>query len=427
MQYKAADYNDEINIKGKNLTNDLEMEDLNRENILRAIENDELEALTTMLKNPSVASLNFEGDGIGNEGVKVLAEALQSNSTITNLDLYDSNISDEGAVALAKVLQSNSTITNLELGSNKIGTEGAKAIAEALKSNSALTKLGIEYNEICAEGAAALADALQSNSTITNIELGSNNIGIKGANVLAVSLKTNYIITHFSMDFNGVEGSIKDSSLDSIDHGKALIAKLTSFLQYPSIDSLDQDKSLITKLTNLLECLVEKSIEASIDRNKSLVTKLANFLVDEFTNEANTFNTLGDPKKMQDYHAKLKFYQAVNKELLRASVQSAYELKGNKNHSFATLSHNVDSYINDNYFELRSVHKNSCNKEVAISALPKFISHHIFSFLGSRSLWEGVVLEDEQISGTHEASENPYDVQTNPEQPVLGESAEITL
>ena len=55
----------------------------------------------------SITSLRLYGPDIGDEGVKVLAEALITNSTLKELHLSNNNIGDEGAAALAEAAIKN--------------------------------------------------------------------------------------------------------------------------------------------------------------------------------------------------------------------------------------------------------------------------------------------------------------------------------
>eukprot|EP00191_Tetraselmis_sp_GSL018_P010024 CAMPEP_0177617222 /NCGR_PEP_ID=MMETSP0419_2-20121207/24730_1 /TAXON_ID=582737 /ORGANISM="Tetraselmis sp., Strain GSL018" /LENGTH=94 /DNA_ID=CAMNT_0019115645 /DNA_START=504 /DNA_END=784 /DNA_ORIENTATION=+ len=79
--------------------------------------------------DPTLTQLEFTSyNGIGDEGAKVLAEAL-NNGALTELSLRGNGIGDEGAKALAAALWQNPALTELRLWGNIIGDEGAKALA----------------------------------------------------------------------------------------------------------------------------------------------------------------------------------------------------------------------------------------------------------------------------------------------------------
>lgn len=52
---------------------------------------------------------------IGEDGCKVIAKSLETNSCLTSLDLYRNEIKDEGCIALAYSLQKNTTLIKLSL------------------------------------------------------------------------------------------------------------------------------------------------------------------------------------------------------------------------------------------------------------------------------------------------------------------------
>ena len=76
----------------------------------------------------------------GEEGSKIIAEALKENHTITYLYFgHDITAKSVGTKAFFKTLKVNKTITELSLMLSRIGAEEAKALAEALKVNKTLT------------------------------------------------------------------------------------------------------------------------------------------------------------------------------------------------------------------------------------------------------------------------------------------------
>ena len=164
-----------------------------RDTIIRVAQND-----------PSLTSLNLVNNGIGAEGAKALATALETNTSLTSLNLLNNRIGDEGANALAAALKTNTSLTSLNLGDNRIGDDGANALATALKTNTSLTSLNLRGNRIGAEGAKALATALETNTWLTSLNLQFNDIGDDGAKALAAALKTNTSLTSLELFRNGI-------------------------------------------------------------------------------------------------------------------------------------------------------------------------------------------------------------------------------
>ncbi len=71
----------------------------------------------------TITKLNLEWNGIGDEGAKHLADALENNKVIH---------CTFSSISFHPQLQ---TITKLDLDSNKIGSEGVKHLAEAIRKN----------------------------------------------------------------------------------------------------------------------------------------------------------------------------------------------------------------------------------------------------------------------------------------------------
>ncbi|KAF9910217.1 hypothetical protein BX616_010922, partial [Lobosporangium transversale] len=128
----------------------------------RRIEPSELRVLVNALKTDTVlTTLDMRNSSIGNEGALALSEALKSNTNLTTLNLSSNSMGKEGAFALSEALMTNTTLTILHLSSNAIGEEGAHSLSEALKTNVTLTFLNLHYNSIGNGGALALSEALK--------------------------------------------------------------------------------------------------------------------------------------------------------------------------------------------------------------------------------------------------------------------------
>ena len=66
---------------------------------------------------------------------------MQTNTSLAKFCLNGNDIGDEGAKALANALQTNASLTRLDLGRNDIGDEGEKALANALQHNFFMTEM----------------------------------------------------------------------------------------------------------------------------------------------------------------------------------------------------------------------------------------------------------------------------------------------
>ena len=169
-------------------------------------------ALAEALKvNGSLKSLNLAANDIGLTGFAAIAKALAVNGSLTCLYLGGNNLGDAGAAAIADGLRVSGTLTELSFyGNGNIGEPGATAVAEALRINGSLTTLDLGDNNLGDAGAAAIADALRVSSSLKSLQIMWNKIGPKGGAAVAEALKTNGSLTMLSLDGNeiGPEGGV---------------------------------------------------------------------------------------------------------------------------------------------------------------------------------------------------------------------------
>jgi Ran GTPase-activating protein (RanGAP) involved in mRNA processing and transport len=107
---------------------------------------------------------------VGDEGVKVLADALSTNQCLEILSLGYNEISDEGVIAIAVALRVNNTLKNLTLDVNYIGDKGAISIAFSLKLNHSLKYLNLQHNsEITQQTMQYIASIMSNNAEIKKV------------------------------------------------------------------------------------------------------------------------------------------------------------------------------------------------------------------------------------------------------------------
>ena len=207
-------------------------------------------------KNQTLKYLDLSFTGIKNEGV----EAVITKAALKSLFLSSNEIGDEGVKALVKALETNKTLTTLDLRNNKIKDAGAKALAMSLKYNTTLTTLNLDSNEIGTEGAIALAEALETNKTLTTLNLDRNKIGTEGIKALAKLTNIDVYVSDPSTYF---AYKIAYKLIDSIPD---LTKKASETTQ---IDT-QQDKTFIQKLWELFtKKILELFTEVEMDNKKS--------------------------------------------------------------------------------------------------------------------------------------------------------------
>ena len=97
---------------------------------------------------------------LGQQGCRLLADALSLNSCITSLRLSRTQLGTEGLRELCSALTHLTALTNLDLsGTNKIQPEGASYICETFSHLTALTSIDLSDNNLTAGIAARICSA----------------------------------------------------------------------------------------------------------------------------------------------------------------------------------------------------------------------------------------------------------------------------
>ncbi|KAL4484659.1 hypothetical protein ABPG74_019836 [Tetrahymena malaccensis] len=165
----------------------------------------------------SIVDLDFKSKNIQNEGIKIIAEALQKHQKITNLNLNLSNnqIEDEGAKLIAAALEKQLDITNLTLNfnENEIEVEGAKQISLALEKLQNITSLNLDFfeNPIQIEGAKHIALALEKLPNINNLSIDFtwSDIKVEGAKQITLALEKLKNLSSLTLDFYWNESEVE--------------------------------------------------------------------------------------------------------------------------------------------------------------------------------------------------------------------------
>ncbi|XP_072344788.1 uncharacterized protein [Scyliorhinus torazame] len=131
-----------------------------------------------------LAELDIGSNQLTNEGLKSVAKFLRLNPPLDYLGLSRNDaVHLTGWCELFDILKDNRDVSHLLLDGNVLGNEGAKYLAEVLRVNGSLCKVELDWNEIGDEGGLALSEALSFNPrrSLTHLSLDGNelSLGIK--------------------------------------------------------------------------------------------------------------------------------------------------------------------------------------------------------------------------------------------------------
>ncbi|KAK1735903.1 leucine-rich repeat protein [Skeletonema marinoi] len=140
-----------------------------------------LQALASSLaSNGKVQELNLSNNNIGDKGVEALAESLAHNRALRVLSISENAaITEIGVRAISRSLQSRKCLLeDLRLDRINIGEEGGKILGDALSINTSLVTLSLSCGEngvsIGDDGLNALALGLSHNSHLKYLDLSGN-------------------------------------------------------------------------------------------------------------------------------------------------------------------------------------------------------------------------------------------------------------
>lgn len=125
------------------------------------------------------------------ESVRLLCQALITNTFVTKIDLTNNVIGDVGACTLADLLAANKSITDVCLKKNSIGNRGAQKLGDVLRSNSSLISLDLSDNMMDNEGVEAYLDMLRVNHKMRTIDLSKTRVTAEKAESIILACNFN--------------------------------------------------------------------------------------------------------------------------------------------------------------------------------------------------------------------------------------------
>merc|ERR1712137_182827 len=214
-------------------------------------------------RNPNIKRLHLENSGIGNQGLRVLSEAIYDTTkaielrekaklhreltpaeieedlrprgchlellniacnaftinsleeclaverlvsltkTISHLDLSRCSLGVAAGEAIGKGLVGHPSLTFLNLSGNKLEEYGVKKLCKGLHENSILKTLDLSRNNMSGRGASGVSQLLSNPKCgLETLSLYGNFIGIEGARFIATALESNSTLTDLDLGLN---------------------------------------------------------------------------------------------------------------------------------------------------------------------------------------------------------------------------------
>lgn len=191
---------------------------------------DDINDLCEEIKLNRITSLVLDNNHIELNGIKLIIEALQTNTRLTSLSIVNNKISPNEAILLRNLLNNKlNNIQSLDLAENNIGNDGVNLLMEALKDDECnLTYLNLKNNGLTDEGVKSISNALESNQKLERLILTGNTIGDDGAELISKALQTNKTISILELTNNNIEDTGVVKLVNSIEKKKKFYLEISS-------------------------------------------------------------------------------------------------------------------------------------------------------------------------------------------------------
>jgi hypothetical protein len=159
--------------------------------------------------NNTPQEYTLSGLNLGSIRLRLLATFLDKNKSLLGLHLCRKMINDADSATLAHVLQVNRKLEKLELEGNQMGPESAKVLANALKDqNKTVRFLDLESNPLTGptkqdeSGIKALADMLRENRKLLVLNLDNTGLNEKCGDILVECMEINHTLINLEITHN---------------------------------------------------------------------------------------------------------------------------------------------------------------------------------------------------------------------------------
>ncbi|XP_016529695.1 glutamate-rich protein 3 [Poecilia formosa] len=213
--------------------------------------------LDVLRVKPQVQRLHLFGNKLRDHGVLTLLSGvaeLQDQTAAAAAAVYQTLLFPLEQNALLQLPTGWSsfrafTLVELDIGGNGLGSDGVKVLASYMRSHSQLQYLGLAQTRSADLSAwKELFDSLKGNNSLTQIILDENNLGDPGVRLLADMLKENTSLRQVDLDRNGI------SDVGGNDIMGALLCRTQVSLTHLSLDENAMSEGLMSRIQEQIKC-----------------------------------------------------------------------------------------------------------------------------------------------------------------------------
>lgn len=123
--------------------------------------------------NPSVKQLQLSCNDVDGEGVEAIADFVCSSPNFADLDMSYNHLNHKSASSIARMIN-DSSMSTIKLNSNLLGDNGVKVIADALSHCDKAISVNLSDNQISLKGAKYLIKNVTSSGVRRHLDLRFN-------------------------------------------------------------------------------------------------------------------------------------------------------------------------------------------------------------------------------------------------------------
>lgn len=178
--------------------------------------------------------VNFTDCYVGFNFISSLSNILYSTDKIAYLDLAQNNLGDIGVQILCDAIQSSISLVMLNVTSNGISHKGGDSIFKMLIDQKSIISMnlssieGINRNRICAVGMKNIVQALKCNGFIEDLNLGGNSIKNEGLKLIAEGMNINNHLHNINISNNELTSIGIQTCFDQIKSSKIIELNISS-------------------------------------------------------------------------------------------------------------------------------------------------------------------------------------------------------
>ncbi|KRW99164.1 hypothetical protein PPERSA_07407 [Pseudocohnilembus persalinus] len=163
--------------------------------------------INDLKKNDTSLDYTISGLDLRSAQIRILSKAVESNQSLRGLVLQRKNIDDDNGAIIIQNMMKNFVLERLEMEGNQLGPNSCKSLAELLRENQTIRSVDIENNNVTNNGRDTqsfieLCRALEQNNTLLSLNLTNNNLNAECGDALERLLEKNTTLIMVDVDQN---------------------------------------------------------------------------------------------------------------------------------------------------------------------------------------------------------------------------------